>query len=523
MIKIDGDYTDYRDDSDPDYPGGKAVDSPDEDGYEGTPYKADWMNDINGFRQALFIYAFGSLAGVNNLPDNAYASDTLNALKKLFSEKANISNPVFAGIPKVPYKTGAASNDGTLIATEAQVFQKKKCVTLVVGASNGGHSLSDVDYLCNGSNDTTQINAAITALPSSGGKIVIREGTYNITGAIYVNKNNVTIKGNGDSTVLDATVNITGSDTGLINITGSGCKLTGLKITNNSSVSVIYGIYISGSGNSIAGITVSNIGSSGYGIYIYGNYNSITGNTISNSNSSSSYGFYISGSNNSIAGNTVSNSSDSNLSHGIGIYGNSNRITGNTVSNSGSTTSYGIGIYSSNNSIIGNTISNISSNMSYGIYNYNGSNNSITGNTVFNSSGGTSYGIYINNSCNSINGNTFSNNSSESTGIFIYGSYNNITGNTVSNSGSNTSYGIRSGGNNHIINSNIISNSAAVNAFAYYNAATSYSTFHGNNLRGISGPSAAAYTTNGTSSATLVGSATAIAAWSSGSCGFNIV
>jgi hypothetical protein len=36
---------------------------------------------------------------------------------------APLANPIFTGIPKVPSKTAAAANDGTLIATEAQVYE----------------------------------------------------------------------------------------------------------------------------------------------------------------------------------------------------------------------------------------------------------------------------------------------------------------------------------------------------------------------------------------------------------------
>jgi len=85
MIRIDVDYTDYRDDSDPNYPGGKAIDAPSEDSPEGTPYKADWMNDINGFRQAVFNKAFGSMNEISGNPDNAFDSDTLLGIEKLIA------------------------------------------------------------------------------------------------------------------------------------------------------------------------------------------------------------------------------------------------------------------------------------------------------------------------------------------------------------------------------------------------------------------------------------------------------
>ena len=83
MIKIDRNYTDYRDDTDPKYPGGKAVDATTAEGTDGTPLLANWMNDINGTRQAIFIEAFGDINGVSGKPDNVQESDILKAIKKI--------------------------------------------------------------------------------------------------------------------------------------------------------------------------------------------------------------------------------------------------------------------------------------------------------------------------------------------------------------------------------------------------------------------------------------------------------
>ena len=83
MIKIDRNYTDYRDDTDPKYPGGKAVDATTVEGTDGTPLLANWMNDINGTRQAIFIEAFGDINGVSGKPDNVQESDVLKAIKKI--------------------------------------------------------------------------------------------------------------------------------------------------------------------------------------------------------------------------------------------------------------------------------------------------------------------------------------------------------------------------------------------------------------------------------------------------------
>jgi hypothetical protein len=112
MIKIDVNYTDYRDDSDPNYPGGKAIDTPSDDSIEGTPYKSDWMNDLNGFRQALFIAAFGSINGVNNIPDSVLHSDSLKAILKLIDNVYNkLTGDVEADLDTLEKLAAAIGND----------------------------------------------------------------------------------------------------------------------------------------------------------------------------------------------------------------------------------------------------------------------------------------------------------------------------------------------------------------------------------------------------------------------------
>jgi hypothetical protein len=80
MIKIDEGYTDYYIGDDSAYPGGKAVDTSAGDTEDGTPYKADWMNDVGGFFQAAIVDALGKFT-VSGAPDKVGRSDVLNALK----------------------------------------------------------------------------------------------------------------------------------------------------------------------------------------------------------------------------------------------------------------------------------------------------------------------------------------------------------------------------------------------------------------------------------------------------------
>lgn len=96
MIKIDENYTDYRDDTDPKYPGGKAVNATTSEGADGTPLLADWMNDINGALQAIFIGAFGDINKVSGKPDNVQESDVLKAIKKITQDYTDRKNEVEA-------------------------------------------------------------------------------------------------------------------------------------------------------------------------------------------------------------------------------------------------------------------------------------------------------------------------------------------------------------------------------------------------------------------------------------------
>jgi hypothetical protein len=55
--------------------------------------------------------------------------ETTASVEAQVALKANIASPTFTGTPKVPNKTSAAANDGTLIASEAQVYTVAQAVT----------------------------------------------------------------------------------------------------------------------------------------------------------------------------------------------------------------------------------------------------------------------------------------------------------------------------------------------------------------------------------------------------------
>ena len=278
------------------------------------------------------------------------------------------------------------ANDVT--AHKADGASHSKTARFVVGTSTARWTLEDCDYLCDGEGDQVEIMQALDALPETGGEVVILDGTYDIKESINITKDNVSLRGNGNATILkrmyDSTNADSGSDAmGLITLyKKSGCKIQDLQIDGNKArytASSNHGIYLySSSNNTITGITCNNNSNNGIRLSSSSNNNTVTGNTCNNNNSS---GIILSSSsnNNTVTGNTCNNNGN-----GIFLYSPSNNtVTGNTCNNNNH------GIYlssSSNNTITGNTCNN---NYYHGIYLSSSSNNTVTGNTCIRGTGQT--------------------------------------------------------------------------------------------------------------------------------------
>ena len=275
-----------------------------------------------------------------------------------------------------------------------------KNARFVVGVSTAGWTAANCDYLCDGTADQVEINAAITALPANGGEIVILDGTYNITAKINVNKSNVSIRGNGNATILKR-MYTSAVEEGVITLTSvSYCRISDLQIdgnratynsTNNS------GIYLSSSSNNTVTCITRNSHNSGINLSSSSNNNTIIGNECTGNN----YGINLSSSSNN---NVTGNNCNSNSNYGIDLSSSSNNtITGN---NCNSNPSYGIGLYlSSYNTVTGN---NCNSGY-YGIILYSSSNNNVTGNTCVRGTGlpgnysATQYTIKLDGTSNNYN------------------------------------------------------------------------------------------------------------------------
>lgn len=79
---------------------------------------------------------------------------------------------------------------------------------MLVVASNTASALEKLqaDYVCDGTADNVEIQAAIDALPSTGGKVSLSEGTFNLAATINIAEANaekgITLEGQGYGTIL---------------------------------------------------------------------------------------------------------------------------------------------------------------------------------------------------------------------------------------------------------------------------------------------------------------------------------
>ena len=307
----------------------------------------------------------------------------------------------------------------------------KRIARFSIGTSTNGWTANDCDYLCDGTDDQVEINAAIQALPSGGGEIVILDGTYNISATILINRNNVSLIGNGRNTQLKRNWN-SNNDEGIVTLNADYCSIKEIYFYGKSSTSYNHSIYVKYSNYCIINNNYIYVGTynilltnSGYNIISDNNcisgYNGIVLTNTSSFNTIDNNIIDKIETNTSSDFNTISNNKSKNTSSVMRIFSANNTITGNNFSNgftgillwtnatnnlvSGNTfcnnDDYGISLSnnSSNNTIIGNFCNN---NTKGGISCYLTSNNTIVGNSCFRGTGtssdytSTQYTIYIN-------------------------------------------------------------------------------------------------------------------------------
>ncbi len=144
------------------------------------------------------------------------------------------SNPAFPSLPSGHVLLYAIYLPTSLTAITATHVQDKRVEVpratahaLYVIASDYATAFPDAaraaDYVCDGTGDEVEINAALAALPSTGGRLVLSPGLFSIQNPIQVSKNAITIEGSG---VGDSPSSSTPSKGTMLEVAASGA--TGL-------------------------------------------------------------------------------------------------------------------------------------------------------------------------------------------------------------------------------------------------------------------------------------------------------
>lgn len=154
----------------------------------------------------------GDLLAANNLSDVANAATAFGNIKQNATSGA----------------TGVVQLAGDLGGT-ATAPTVKKSATIYIASTSSGYL---ADFYTSGTADQNTINSAISALPSGGGEIILRAGTYIITNSINANKANVTFSGEGTSTYI---VNDPTANGNIFSVTADDVTIRYMKLDGNSA------------------------------------------------------------------------------------------------------------------------------------------------------------------------------------------------------------------------------------------------------------------------------------------------
>jgi len=202
---------------------------------------------------------------------------------------------------------------------------------------------SDIDFDDNGTTDLDNINdniyfcstsaeiqAAIDAIGAGAGTIILESGTITVDTAIDIdNTGSVVIQGQGESTILDASVNC-------FNITSiTSCVLRNFRIDGANLGAGVYAIIVGENKVTIDNV-YTNLPATAKGINITGDFN-----TVENCSFSGGLSITCSGDSNSINGNSITAS----LINGslINISGSYNDINDNRLYSSNGGFAGGVG------------------------------------------------------------------------------------------------------------------------------------------------------------------------------------
>ncbi|MEJ0073620.1 MAG: hypothetical protein WDN27_06155, partial [Candidatus Saccharibacteria bacterium] len=212
-------------------------------------------HNANGTLQTAALTQAGGITSVNSkTPTNGAVTLSASDVSAVPSSQLGAAS----GVATLNGSSQLTSSQlpGSVVTGSSQMYSG---ATILVAASNASaKAKAAADYVCNGSNDSAQITAAIAAIPSGGGQVLLSEGTFTAN-VVLSNRNNIALRGVGTATVIAPAsgigiaitncnslyvqnLRVTGGSTG-ININGSSLgQYTGLLVDSSTGD----GIYIQG-------------------------------------------------------------------------------------------------------------------------------------------------------------------------------------------------------------------------------------------------------------------------------------
>lgn len=276
-------------------------------------------------------------------------------------------------------------------------------VTVVVGTKAGGpstgvnrYSEPEVDYLCDGTADDVEIQAALDSLPDEGGTVLLLDGTYVLAAPIVFPKAGITLQGCGKGTKLTWKQGLQNLDdfmvkmnkdnsclrgmyldlsipssknysTSGVKVSGERCVVEGVEVYNSYSDDLSdkssYGIDMYSDYGVVRGCYVHGCGSYNdlYAIRAFGEYVTVEQNVCKDNRAAyNAYGIYVANDRAFVRGNACSNHKSTNYGSGYELYVWRNSIVeGNLCGNQPTPATYAsrpaYGIYTQD---YGNTITN---------------------------------------------------------------------------------------------------------------------------------------------------------------------
>lgn len=181
MLKLDQNYSDYTDETDSEYPEGKAVNASTSESFDGTPLLASFMNNIIGAMQAMYKKAFGSTEGIDGNADTVNNSQFADAVAKYSDDR----------LATHADKRGENAHGATVAATPGQLAARDEYGNLQVGDAiedEDAVNLKTAEQMFDDANIKEAAHRDVDTVVTAGSENLPTSGAVNNALADYLKK-----------------------------------------------------------------------------------------------------------------------------------------------------------------------------------------------------------------------------------------------------------------------------------------------------------------------------------------------